>query len=480
MGETPTPSETAFRQLMILAGRQRPDFVRIEEGPAAMKTRFHAEAAAAAALAAVGTMAADIWTQRTGQAQEVSVSTREAGASLVSFALQKFSDPALAPPGRPDDLGGGGRGTPAMGFFPTRDGRHVFLHPSFPSSAAKLHELVGSPADTAAVAANVMNWTAQDLEDAIAHAGVCGAMVRTPEEWDLSEQGRVLAGRPIVEVTKIADGPPMPMPPRGDAPLSGVKVLDLTRVLAGPTAGRTLAQHGADVLYITSPKLPATEFFVSDVGHGKLSAQLDLTDPADAHRLRELLSDADVISQGYRLGSLERMGFGPLDLARLRPGLIYTSINAYGHEGPWANRPGWEQLAQTVTGMAHVHGMAMGGDQGPQLQPAAVADYTTGFLAAFGTMVALDRRARFGGSYMVRVSLAQTAMWLRALGLKSVDELSEIQPAGADEIEGWRIQSVSGFGPVRHLRPGVRLSRTPARWLRPTMPLGSAPAAWPL
>ena len=474
-----TPSETAFRQLMSIAGKARPDFVQIHEGPPAMKTRFEAEAAAAAALAAVGTLAANLWSQRTGQSQQIEVSTREAGASLVSFALQTFSDPALAPPGRPDDLGGGGRGTPAMGFFPTKDGRHIFLHPSFPSSAAKLHKLVGSPADTAAVAANVMTWTAMDLENAIAQAGVCGAMVRTPEEWDASEQGQILASRPVVEVIKIADGPPMPLPAGGEAPLSGVRVLDLTRVLAGPTAGRTLAQHGADVLYITSPKLPATEFFVSDVGHGKLSAKLDLTTPDDAQRLRELLSQADVISQGYRLGSLERIGFGPLELARLRPGLIYTSINAYGHEGPWANRPGWEQLAQTATGMAHIHGAALGGDKGPQLQPAAVADYTTGFLAAFGTMVALDRRARFGGSYMVRVSLAQTAMWLRALGLKPQAALSEIQPARPEEIDGWRIDSASGFGPVRHLRPAVRMSTTPARWTRPTTPLGSAPAAWP-
>lgn len=473
-----TPTETAFRQLMDVAARSRPENVEIDEQPSSMKTRFHAEAAATATLAAVGTMAADLWELRGGGRQQVKVSTREAGAALVSFALQQFEDPDRAPPARPEDAGGGGRGTPAMGFFRTKDGRYVFLHPSFPSSAAKLHRLVGSPADAGAVAANVLTWNAMDLENAIAVEGVCGAMVRSPEEWDRSEQGRILAARPVVEVTKIAEGPPTPLPAGGEAPLSGVRVLDLTRVLAGPTAGRTLAQHGADVLYVTSAKLPATEFFVSDVGHGKLSARLDLTDPRDAARLRQLLSTADVFSQGFRLGSLERMGFGPLDLARLRPGLIYTSINAYGHEGPWANRPGWEQLAQTVTGMAAIHGRSLGSEV-PQLQPGAVTDYTTGFLAAFGTMVALERRARFGGSYLVRVSLAQTATWLRGLGLKSPEALADVQPAGADEIDSWRITSESGFGPVRHLRPAVQMSATKARWSRPTVPLGSHPASWP-
>lgn len=468
------PAEQALNQLMQLAGRSTPGFVRIEDQPVGMNTRFQAEAAAAAVLAAVGTMAAELWTLRSGQTQDVSVSPREAGAALFSFARQKFQDPSLAPPMRPDDAS---RGTPAMGFFPTKDGRHVFLHPSFPASAAGLHRLLGSPADVDEVTATTMTWNAMDLENAIAEAGLCGAMVRSAREWDASEQGRILATRPVVEVIKIADGPPMPLPASGDAPLAGLRALDLTRVLAGPTCGRTLAQHGAEVLYVASPKLPATEFFVSDVNHGKLSTWLDLTTPADLAKLKALITEADVFSQGYRLGSLERIGLGPLDLARLRPGIVYTSINAYGHEGPWANRPGWEQLAQTVSGMADIHGEFLG-DAGPQLQPAAVTDYMTGFLAAFGTMVALERRARFGGSYMVRASLAQTAMWLRALGLRSKEELAALQPADPAEIDGWRIDSPSGFGRIRHLRPPVQLSATPARWMRPTVPLGTHPAAW--
>ncbi len=470
-----TAATDAFAQLMLIAGKAPPASVTITEDAPGLKTRFHAESASAAALAATGAMAADLWRQRTGQAQDVLVSTREAGAALISFAFQNFSDASRAPPGLPGELGSSGQPTLAQGFFPTKDGRAVFLHPSFPASTAKLLKLIGSPSDNAEVAANVLTWNALDLEKAIVDAGVCGAMARTAEEWDTSEQGRILASRPVVEVIKIAEGPPMPLPAGGDQPLSGVRALDLTRVLAGPTCGRTLAQHGADVLYVASPNLPATEYFISDVNHGKLSTWLDLTDPAELARLKALIADCDVFSQGYRLGALERMGLGPLDLARLRPGIIYTSINAYGHEGPWSQRPGWEQLAQTVTGMADIHG----GDAGPRLQPGAVTDYTTGFLAAFGTMAALDRRARFGGSYMVRVSLAQTGMWLRSLGVKPAEALGEVQALTPKEIDGWRIDSESGFGPVRHLRPPVSLSATPAGWARPTMPLGSHPAAWP-
>ncbi len=470
-------ASTAFSQLMKLAGRETPDFVTLEEGAPAMKTRFQAEAGAAAVLAATGTIAADLRRRFVGRGQTVSVSTREAAAALVSFVHQSFEDPTRAPPARPADLNGGGRGTPAMGFFATKDGRHIYLHPSFPDSAAKLHKLMGEPANAEAVAKTTLTWNAMDLETTIAEAGICGAMCRTPEEWDASEQGRILAARPLIEVTKIADSPAEPLP-GGDAPLSGVRVLDLTRVLAGPTCARTLAQYGADVLYIASPNLPATAFFISDTNHGKLSAWLDLKTPEGKARLLELVKTTDVFGQGYRGGALERMGLGPLDLARLRPGIIYTSINAYGHEGPWAHRPGWEQLAQTVTGMAHLHGEHLG-DRAPQLQPGAVADYTTGFLAALGTLIALDRRARFGGSYSVRVSLSQTLMWLRGLGIAGPERVTAVQPHTPEEIAGWQVDIQSGFGPMRHLRPPVTLSETPTRWIRPVVPLGTHDPVWP-
>jgi crotonobetainyl-CoA:carnitine CoA-transferase CaiB-like acyl-CoA transferase len=462
-------ADEALAQLLRLAGRAPADFVAIEPGAPALPTRFAADEAAAAALAAGAVLAADLWRLRGGGPQKVAVSTREAAAGLVSFLNQAFDDPSRAPELRRRHL------TNAEGFMPTRDGRVIYLHQSFAPSVPKMMRVLGCADEPEAVRAAVAGRDALELENAIAEAGVCAAMVRSPEEWDTSEQGRVLAARPVVEVTRIGDSPPEPLPAGGEAPLSGVRVLDLTRVLAGPTCARTLAQYGAEAMSITAPALPFVPGFVSDTGHGKLSAYLDLTQEEDRIQLRELVRQSDVFSQGYRGGAMERLGFGPLALAQLRPGIIYTSINCYGHEGPWANRPGWEQLAQTVSGMAHVHG----GEEGPELQPAAVTDYTTGYLAAFGSLIALQRRALYGGSYLVRVSLAQTGMWIRGLGIAGPERLVAVVPLTDAETDGFKIVSESGFGRMTHLRPAVRMSATPARWRRPTVPLGTHPPVWP-
>jgi crotonobetainyl-CoA:carnitine CoA-transferase CaiB-like acyl-CoA transferase len=459
----------ALDGLMALAGRARPDFVRFEDGAPALDTRFFADEAAAAAIAAGAVVVADIWTLRGGAAQDVAVNTREAGAGLVGFRLQRFADKTKAPEMRGQlELAR----TAAHGFHKTRDGRYVFLHPSFPESTKRLLQLLNCPDTPDDVAATMLKWDALDFENAVAAAGACAGLARTPEEWDTSEQGRILATRPVVEVIKIGDSMPEPFAPEGEMPLDGVRVLDLTRVLAGPTCGRTLAQYGADVMAVSSPRLPSVPYFVSDTGHGKRAAFVDLETPEGRIAMRELLHDADVFVQGYRQGALERRGFGPLELARLRPGIVTTAINCYGHEGPWRGRPGWEQLGQTVTGMAAMHG----GAEGPKLQPGAVTDYTTGFLAAFGTLLALQRRALYGGSYLVRVSLAQTAVWIRRMGLRAADETA--RALGEDEIKAWSIASETGFGPMTHLRPPVTMRATPARWRRGAVPLGTDAPLW--
>jgi len=466
-----TLTQTAFEQLMRLYARERPDFVRFDEGQHVLATRFAADEAVSAALAAGGTVAADLWKLRTGEAQRVEVSTREAAASLTSYTFLRFEDPAQAvPPRDPAVLR-----SAVMGFHPTKDGRHVLLHPSFPPGTERILRALGCEPTPESVNAACLARTAQEIEDAVAAERGCAGVVRTPDEWDASEQGRQLAARPPVEVVKIGDSPPEPMPEGGDMPLSGVRVLDLTRVLAGPTCARTLAQYGADVLYLASPNLPASLGFLPDTNHGKLSAWCDLADAAGRAKLTELLRGADVFSQGYRTGAMERMGFGPTQIAQLRPGIVYTSINCYGHEGPWRGRAGWEQLAQTVTGMAHVHG----GAEGPKLQPGAVTDYTTGFLAAFGSLVALQRRALYGGSYLVRVSLCQTGMWVRSLGIAGEERAHAAQKLEDEEIRSFLTTSVGGYGPINHLRPAVRLSATPARWTRPVVRLGAHPAEWP-
>jgi crotonobetainyl-CoA:carnitine CoA-transferase CaiB-like acyl-CoA transferase len=248
-----------------------------------------------------------------------------------------------------------------------------------------------------------------------------------------------------------------------------VRVLDLTRVLAGPTCARTLAEHGADVLHVAAPALPTIDLFEMDTGHGKRQAYLDLNEPAAAETLRGLVRGADVFSQGFQLGSLARRGFGPEQLMQLRPGIIYVSENAFGHDGPWQGRPGWEQLAQSTTGVAVIQGGAR-----PTLAPAAMNDYTTGYFAALGAITALRRRATEGGSWLVTVSLSQTSMWYERLG----HDLDPLSAGDTLEVAPFLEERDTPYGRMTHLRPPLRMSETSPHWALPTAPLGSGEPVW--
>jgi crotonobetainyl-CoA:carnitine CoA-transferase CaiB-like acyl-CoA transferase len=428
-------------------------------------TRFRAGEAAAAVLAANATAAADLWCARGGRPQRIEVDVRAAAASLVSFLYLRYQGAALER---------AGMATTAL--YRARDRRWVHLHGGFSSREGTL-ALLKCDDDAGAIAKAVASWDAQVLEDALAERGVCGAKLRSADEWRVHPQGIALARVPVVELLRIGDAPAEPVPgPRADEdgarPLSNVRVLDLTRVLAGPTCARTLAEHGAEVLHVRSPKLPSIEPFVIDTNPGKRSCFLDLDRAQDLEQLRALVRDAHVFSQGYRPGALARRGFAPEQLAEMRPGIIVVSIDCYGHEGPFARRPGWEQLAQTVSGMALEHA----GDEHPALVPAAINDYTTGYLGALGAMCALARRSAEGGSWHVRVSLARTAMWIMSLPRTAPED----KPGGFDaaSIAPWIIEMKTAWGPLTRLGPIARMSETPPRWDLPPAPLGSHPAAW--
>jgi crotonobetainyl-CoA:carnitine CoA-transferase CaiB-like acyl-CoA transferase len=459
-------AQTALGQLLELSDLTAP--AEIDAGAPLFKTRFAAADAATAALAATGVAAAAIHGIRTGTTPTVRISRRHAEASLLSFALQRFHDPARAPAQRlaPEDR------TAAAGFYPAQDGRILYLHAGFAHNTQGLLALLGVEDDRAKVTAAVAARPALEFEAAIAAAGLCGAMVRTAAEWNESLAGRLLAGVPVVEVIQVGDAPRQPFSRPSERPLDGVRVLDLTRVLAGPTCARTLAMYGANALRIGAPQLPSIPLFVADTSPGKRSAFVDLTTDIGRASLVRLVGEADVFSQGYRSGALDRLGFGMADVVRAKPGIIYTSINCYGHEGAWRARPGWEQLAQTVTGMAHQHGVDLHGDPDrPELQPAAVNDYTTGYLAAYGVLVALRRRAEFGGSYWVRVSLARTAMWIGGLGRG--DTLPETTALADPELDALRQRVDTAWGPLDHLRPAVALDGCPVGWRTPPVPLGA-------
>lgn len=216
--------------------------------------------------------------------------------------------------------------------------------------------------------------------------------------------------KPVIEIIKIGDSDPEPIP-SGNRPLSGVRVLDLTRILAGPIAARTLAEHGADVLMVTAKNLPQVHAYVADTSHGKRSCFVEIKNSEGARQLKDLVIGADIFSQGYRPDALSKLGFGPEELSEICPGIIYLSINCYGFDGPFSNRGGWEQVAQIMTGLT-TEGIGPNQINAPSLLPVAANDYITGYLGAYGALLALARRAKEGGSYHVRVSLCQTAMMI--------------------------------------------------------------------
>jgi crotonobetainyl-CoA:carnitine CoA-transferase CaiB-like acyl-CoA transferase len=416
---------------------------------------------AATALALVGQEADRIWQARGGKRQAMQVGVAHAAASLHSFAFLRVEGAGNDTPLR--------RVPPITAVFKCGDGRYIHLHGSFGDAPGILAEL-GLPED--ATAEEIANATdrrgAFELEDALAAKHLCGAVCRTQEEWLSHTQGRLLAGKPVVELTRIGEAPSMPFP-EGDRPLSGIRVLDLTRVLAGPTCARTLAEHGADVLHIASPRLPTIPLFEMDTGHGKRQAHIDLDEPEGAETLRELVRGADVFSQGFRHGALEKRGLGAEDLARLRPGIIYVSEDAYGHDGPWRYRPGWEQLAQATTGVTVIQG-----DERPAITPAAMNDYTTGYLGALGVMMALRRRAVEGGSWLVRVSLSQTSMWFLRLG----HDLDRAEASGHGDVTSLMEQCDTPYGRMNRMRPAQRMSETPPHWSITSQPLGSGLPSW--
>lgn len=267
--------------------------VEITGADPVIASKFRAGEAAAAALAACGAAASELGVLRGGARQRVTVDVRAAAASLLGFLFQRLDGDATL---RTNE------GNPSVALYECGDGRWIHLHGGFPHLRAGTLDVLGCGSDVAEITTACRKWDAQTLEDALAARGMCGAMVRTAAEWRAHAQGRALEPLPAVEVIRIGDVAPQSLP-RGDRPLAGVRALDLTRILAGPACGRALAEHGADVLLVSSPKLPSIPPFVMDTGHGKRSAFLDLDEREDAATLRELIGGADVFAQGYRSGA---------------------------------------------------------------------------------------------------------------------------------------------------------------------------------
>src|ERR1700733_2829205 len=460
-----TPREI-LADLWTLAGGEPSalDNVTLTGDEPQLPSSFRVAAAAQASIAAAGLAAAQIWKLRSGQNQDVAVDMRHAVVECRSERYLRIE--GTPPPPAWDAI---------AGVYKTRDGRFVRLHTNFPHHRDAVCKVLGCKPDRDDVQAALMQWDGEAFETAAYAGGCVVAMMRSREEWSNLPHARALAALPLISIEKIGEADPRPWP-SGDRPLAGLRVLDLSRVIAGPVAGRTLAAHGADVMLISSPDLPAIPWRPIDTGHGKLTSFVDLKHEQGRGVLRDLLAEADIFSQGYRPSAIAGVGFSPDEAARINPGIVYVSLSAYGHAGPWAERRGFDSLVQTSTGFNHAEGQAMGID-GPKELPAQMLDHASGYLMAFGAMMARARQSREGGSWHVRVSLAQTGRWLWNLG-RVADGL-KTEDLNSAAVQGFIEETPSGFGPLRSVRHSAALSATPAFWARPAMPLGRHPPQWP-
>jgi crotonobetainyl-CoA:carnitine CoA-transferase CaiB-like acyl-CoA transferase len=362
------------------------------------------------------------------------------------------------------------------GLYRARDG-WVRVHANFQhhrDGALRLLGLEPATADRAAAEEAMLSWSAFDFEDAAAKAGLVASAARSFAQWDATEQGQAVAAQPLLTITRVGDGPPLELPPlRPDQrPLEGLRVLDLTRILAGPVGGRALAAYGADVMLVNSPHLPNIEA-IADTSRGKRSAHVDLRTEDGRAALRELLAGAHVFVQGYRPGGLQSLGFGVEDIAKLRPGIVQVSLSAYGARGPWKERRGFDSLVQTAMGFNLAEGEAAGTPGKPKPLPMQILDEATGYLIAFGAVAAVARQQREGGSWHVQVSLARTGHWLRELG--RVENGFRVK---APSLEPYLESEPSGFGVLRGVRHCAQLGRTSAAWTLPSVPPGQSLPRW--
>ncbi|MFG1644844.1 CoA transferase [Amycolatopsis sp. NPDC049252] len=416
-GETPGPAELTGAEDVL-------------PGP------YRVAAAATASVAAATLAAGELLKLREIDPGVVTADTRHAAAAFASEAFSRVEG------AEPESVW-----APLSGNYRTTDG-WVRLHCNYPRHEAAVCWGLGVPGSRDVVTKTVAGRIAREVEHAVVSAGGAAAELRSPEDWAAHPQGEAVASLPLVHLEPIDEAPKRTLF-YSDRPLGGVRVLELTHVLAGPVAGRVLAAHGADVLHVGAAHLPRVETLVRDTGQGKRSTFVALDTEGGRARLKKLISRADVLVQSFRPGALERIGFGPAELASLRPGLVIADLSAYGWEGPWARRRGFDSLVQMSNGIAW-------GEE-PSPLPVQALDHGTGWLAAAAIMTAVRRQVTDGGTWRVRLSLAGTGHWLDSLGRKD---------PGASEVDFGDLleETDSGYGRLTRVRMAGGLPGAEPHW----------------
>jgi crotonobetainyl-CoA:carnitine CoA-transferase CaiB-like acyl-CoA transferase len=359
------------------------------------------------------------------------------------------------------------------GVYPTADGRHLQIHCNFPHHGEGVVRRLGCASDPDSVAVAIATRNAFDLEAELIDDGMIAAVVRTLDEWEAHPHAAATRGLPLVTVERIGDGEPIADGPPGTAALDGVRVLDCSRVLAGPVAGQMLAGFGADVLRLGADHLPSVPVGVISTGFGKRNAFADLRTDAGRSAMRELLASADVWIDAYRPGAFAGHGFDLAAVADLRPGIVVVQISAFDWSGPWAGRRGFDSIVQSTTGVRWAGGEfavdASGApiDRGPLGLPVQALDYATGFVAAGVAAQLLAHQREAGGSWLGRVSLLRARDWL--CGMRDPAPYVP-RPVAVDDRFVHTVDS--DFGRVTTVRPFIGQEMSAPRRL------GTAPPSW--
>jgi hypothetical protein len=341
----------------------------------------------------------------------------------------------------------------------------IRIHTLYPHHREAARAVLGGARGDAFVTA-VAAWRAEDLQEAVVAAGGAAARMRTAEEWAAHPQGARVRDLPLIDVGKVGDGPPV-----ADGRF---RVLDLTRVIAGPTASKILAAHGADVLRIEPPDFPESPVLTVDTGFGKRVATVDLRSADGRAAVEALVRDTDVVVHGFRPGALDGLGLGEQRLAELRPGVVLASLSAWGGVGPWTGRRGFDSLVQMASGIAAAGKDAAGADH-PVPLPMQLLDHGTAWLLALGVLQARRRQREGGGTWRVSAALARTGAWLQDLGPGPGLGLADV---GGADVERYLDEMPSAWGRLRFVRPpGLIAGRAPS-WAKAPEPPGTSPPGW--
>lgn len=428
--------------------------------------------AAALGLAVKSVAAAALHRDRGGPGQDIDIDLRRAPHRLCPFYDRTWERLGDYPVASTVETGN----AMAFSFFRCADGRWVMPQNMYPGLRRRAQDLLGVPLTKAAVTEAIAGWKASELEGVAADAGVVMPMLRTlPEILETDQYRDVLADLPLIEVTKIGESAPEPLPAAGEQPFSGLRALGMGHVIAGAGFGRSFALHGADVLNLWRPGETEHETTYASANVGMRSSWLDPR--RDRAALSELLQGADVFFHNRRPAFLSEIGLTPADAAAERPGLVYVSVSLHGQDGPWAGRPGFDQSAGSVTGMMLLEGST----EKPQLPPIMVVnDYIVPWLAQAGVVAALRRRAVEGGSYHVHVSLTRVALWILSLGIFD-KEWAHASAGSAQQhryLDPETFTADTALGAYQGVTDQVEMSATPGRYDPVLVARGASRREW--